>query len=101
VIKGAYHAEIKTSNGKSYPVKEIIAKDIDGDLVRLSVDIPGNEVRALPVNHSIPDACVRVIVLGNPLVLENTVSEGIVSAIRGNSRIWSSYIDQCAGITRI
>jgi len=82
VVEGASQARIKTADGNIHPVVAVVAEDRDGDLVRLSVDIPRNAVRSLSVSPSLPEVGERVIVVGNPLGLEHTVSDGIVSAIR-------------------
>jgi len=82
VIQGAYYAEVKTSDEKVYDVKEVLAEDKDGDLIRLSVDIPRDAVHVLGISDSLPEVGERVIVVGNPLGLEQTVSDGIVSAVR-------------------
>ena len=82
VIQGACHAEVKTSDEKVYDVKEVLAEDKEGDLIRLSVDIPRDAVHVLGISDSLPEVGERVIVVGNPLGLEQTVSDGIVSAVR-------------------
>lgn len=82
VLEGASRAEVKTIDNKVYLVKEVLAEDKEGDLILISVAIPGKEVRPLPVGASLPDVGERVIVIGNPLGLEQTVSDGIVSAVR-------------------
>ncbi|MQY71942.1 trypsin-like serine protease, partial [bacterium] len=82
VIQGAYHAEVKTADEKVYDVKKILAEDKEGDLIRLSVDIPRDAVHVLGISDSLPEVGERVIVVGNPLGLEQTVSDGIVSAVR-------------------
>jgi len=82
VLQGASSAKIKTAKGKVYPVTLIVAEDREGDIVRVSVGIPKEEVYPLIVKESIPEVGERVIVIGNPLGLEQTVSDGIVSAVR-------------------
>ena len=82
VLEGASRAEVKTIDNKVYPVKEVLAEDKEGDLILISVAIPLEEVRPLPVSASLPEVGERVIVIGNPLGLEQTVSDGIVSAVR-------------------
>jgi len=82
VIQGAYYAEVKTADEKVYDVKEVLAEDKEGDLIRLSVDIPRDAVHVLGISDSLPEVGERVIVVGNPLGLEQTVSDGIVSAVR-------------------
>jgi tetratricopeptide (TPR) repeat protein len=82
VIQGASSAEIKTADGKTYPITYILAGDEQNDLIRLSVNIPSQSVYPLTLSKTIPEVGERVIVYGSPLGLENTVSDGIVSAIR-------------------
>ena len=61
---------------------QIVAEDREGDIIRVSVDIPLNVVHPLSVSASVPEVGERVVVIGSPLGLERTVSDGIVSAIR-------------------
>jgi S1-C subfamily serine protease len=82
VLQGASSAEIKTSDGKTYPITYIVAVDESNDLIRLSVNIPSQDVYPLSLSKTIPEVGERIIVYGSPLGLENTVSDGIVSAIR-------------------
>ena len=82
VIQGANRAEVKTSGGKVYPVKKVVAEDEEGDLVRVSTDVPEKAVKPLPISVSTPEVGEKIIVIGSPLGLERTVSDGIVSAVR-------------------
>jgi len=82
VIEGASSFDVKTSDGKLYPVTSVLAEDSDGDLAVLAVDIPSEKVRALSVNSVLPRIAESIIVIGCPLGLELTVSDGIVSAVR-------------------
>lgn len=82
VILNAAYAEIKTLQGDIYPITHIIAEDKEGDIIRVLVDIPQEKVKPLMVSVSIPEAGERIVVIGNPLGLERTVADGIVSAVR-------------------
>jgi S1-C subfamily serine protease/Tfp pilus assembly protein PilF len=82
VIQGASSAEIKTADEKTYPITYIVAGDEQNDIIRLSVNIPSPDVYPLSLSQTIPEVGERIIVYGSPLGLENTVSDGIVSAIR-------------------
>lgn len=82
VLQEASRAAIRTTDGKEYPVKEVLAEDKEGDLIRVSVDISEEVVRPLPVTTKLPEVGERVIVMGTPLGLDKTVSDGIVSAVR-------------------
>jgi len=82
VIQGAVRAEVRTSDGKTYPVSRVLDDDRTGDLIRISTNTLGNLTPALPVTSSLPDVGTHVIVIGTPLGLDKTVSDGIVSAVR-------------------
>ena len=84
VIRGAKRCEIKTLDGKGrvFPVKGSIAFDEEGDLALLSVDMPPERARSSEVAPLLPDEGETIFVIGNPLKLEGSVSDGIVAAVR-------------------
>lgn len=85
VVEGASRVEIRTfdGKGKTYPVEGLLATDEEGDLALLSVRLPPERVRVLEVAQTpLPEEGERIFVIGNPLRLEGSVSDGIVSAIR-------------------
>jgi len=82
VLKGASRAEVRTSSGEIYPVKQVIAEDEEGDLIRVSVDIPKEAIHPLSIYPSFPEVGEQIVVIGTPLGFEKTVSDGIISAIR-------------------
>jgi S1-C subfamily serine protease len=84
VIRGAARAEIKTLDGKGkvYPVSGALAIDEEGDLALLGVDMPLDRVRSTELARDLPDEGEQIFVIGNPLKLEGSVSDGIVSAVR-------------------
>jgi tetratricopeptide (TPR) repeat protein len=82
VLQGAARSQIRISDGGGYPVKGITAEDLDGDLMRVSVDIPEDRIHPLSVSPALPEVGEKIVVIGTPLGLDRTVSDGIVSAIR-------------------
>ena len=84
VIDGAHHAEIRTldGKGKTYAADGIVSLDDEGDLAVLSVPMPADRARALEVATTLPEEGEQVFVIGNPLRLEGSISDGIVSAVR-------------------
>jgi S1-C subfamily serine protease len=84
VIRGAQRCEIKTLDGKGkvFRVAGTIAVDEEGDLVLLSVEMPPERARASELARVLPDEGETIFVIGNPLKLEGSVSDGIVSAVR-------------------
>jgi tetratricopeptide (TPR) repeat protein len=81
VIEGAFRAEIHSSTGAVYPVKSVLAVDAEGDIAVLKIDTPTN-IRPLPLDKTSPQEGESVVVIGNPLGLEGSVTNGIVSAVR-------------------
>ncbi len=79
-------AEIKTAAGNVYKINRIIAEDQDGDLVIASSDTPASEAFPVILTGNLPEVGEKIIVIGNPLGLEQTVSDGIVSAVRRNQK---------------
>jgi len=82
VLQGVREAKIRTADGNMYSVKAVVAEDKAGDLIRISVNLPEGNVLPLWVNASLPEAGERIAVIGTPLGLEKTVSDGIVAAVR-------------------
>jgi Tfp pilus assembly protein PilF len=82
VLEDSNRAEIKTAKGETYSITKILAEDKEGDIVLVSVEIPPKIAHPLQVSSSIPEVGERILVIGNPLGLEQTVSDGIVSAVR-------------------
>jgi tetratricopeptide (TPR) repeat protein len=84
VIRGAVRAEIKTLDGKGkvFPVNGTLALDEEGDLALLNVEMPLERARSSELASELPDEGEPIFVIGNPLKLEGSVSDGIVSAVR-------------------
>src|SRR5215203_2608898 len=84
VIRGAVRADIKTLDGKGkiFQVSGTLAVDEEGDLALLGVDMPLERSRTSELASELPDEGEPIFVIGNPLKLEGSVSDGIVSAVR-------------------
>ena len=84
VIEGAARAEVRTldGKGKTYASAGVACLDDEADLAVLSVEVPAERSRSLEVADSLPEEGEQVFVIGNPLRLEGSVSDGIVSAVR-------------------
>jgi Tfp pilus assembly protein PilF len=83
VLRGAQRVEIHTFEGKgrTYPVTGALAVDEEADLALLSVNVT-ERGRPVAFSTSLPEEGEQVFVIGNPLRLEGSVSDGIVSAVR-------------------
>lgn len=82
VLEGAVRAEIKAMDDKIYPVTKIVAEDQDGDIIKLEVIVPKDQLPFLEISPVLPRVGEQIVVIGSPLGLEQTVSDGIVSAVR-------------------
>lgn len=84
VIRGARRCEVKTLDGKGriYPVAGLLDVDEEGDLALLSIEMPPSRTRASQLATLLPEEGEKIFVIGNPLKLEGSVSDGIVSAVR-------------------
>ncbi|BBO67870.1 hypothetical protein DSCA_18000 [Desulfosarcina alkanivorans] len=82
VLDGAYNAEIKTLDGSQYPVAAVLAGNKLIDLIKVRVDIPPGRVSPIIFARQAPAVADSIFVVGSPMGLEQTVSEGIISAVR-------------------
>src|SRR4030095_523860 len=84
VIRGATKVEIKMLDGKgrTYPAAGLLAVDTEGDLAMMRVEMPQDRARSIELAANLPDEGEPIFVIGNPLKLEGSVSDGIVSAVR-------------------
>ena len=93
VVSGSYNKEIliETVSGRSNKGKVIfVSRDDDFAIISVSgTDLP----KALPICYSnYPMAGEDVIALGSPLGLSNTVTRGIVSAVRRSGNDFDSIV---------
>ena len=82
VLVGKFGAEIRTADGNSYQIRTIVAENEDTDLIKVSVDIPPDKVRWLQISKEVPPVAEKVVVVGSPMGLEQSVSDGIISSVR-------------------
>lgn len=89
VIEGANSVIAKSESGGIYPIKGLIATDSANDLAVLEID--GHNLPALNLGSSINlEAGQQIFVIGSPLGLEGTLSDGIISAVRkiSGNNLW-------------
>jgi len=82
VLDGAYAADIRTHDGKTYPVEAVIGENPASDLIKLRVRAPTASHSYLQTRSETPSIAEPIVVVGSPMGLEQTVSEGIISGIR-------------------
>jgi hypothetical protein len=82
VLKVACRAEVRLPSGKVYSIVRVIGYSDSADVVRVEVDTRGDKVNYLQLAKSPANEGERIIIVGNPLGLQGSISEGIVSSIR-------------------
>jgi S1-C subfamily serine protease len=88
VLKGVSHAVAGCCDGRVFEIRSIEGVDLDKDLVVFQIYEKGSQYKPHDLPHVIlgtsRDSNVgeRIITIGSPEGLENTMSDGILSAIR-------------------
>jgi putative serine protease PepD len=98
VIEGADSATAKLENGAIYTIRGVLKAALDKDLVLLKAD--AKDVPSLTISRetSLPEVGSRVAVIGSPLGLEATVSEGIISGHR-NAKKDDQWLQMTAAVS--
>lgn len=83
LVEGAKSIRVKTLSGAEFKFMSVVSLDSTKDLALLSVATDG----VACFDHSGPEVSVgtRIAVLGNPLGLRGSLTDGVVSAIRGGA----------------
>jgi len=98
VIKNAESVTAKTTNGERFKVESVLAFSKDNDLAILK--IAARELSYLDIDFNLPDVGADILVLGSPLGLEGSLSNGVVAAIRkDNESVPSDLIQITAPIS--
>ncbi len=85
VIEGAASVTIKLSNGAIFRMESKVADDPDHDIAIIKV--AGRNLPALTlISSDLVAVGERVVAIGSPLGLENSVSDGIVSGFREDEK---------------
>jgi S1-C subfamily serine protease len=86
VVQGAVSAVAKFSDGAFYEVEGFLGADASIDIAVLKLRAPGKEFPFLRF-ADVDQVAIgqHVVAIGSPMALENTVSDGIVSALRSAS----------------
>jgi len=82
VIDGSTNIIVKTIDGAMYEVKEVVSSNKEKDLVKIKLNTTKMDFPYLPLGTDQLKSGQEIIVVGNPLGLESSVSDGIISAIR-------------------
>jgi Flp pilus assembly protein TadD len=82
VVNDASRIDARASDGAVYRVRRIAARDAKSDLASLELATENTSVSPLTVSGVTPEPGERVIVVGSPMGLQASVSDGVVSDLR-------------------
>ena len=84
VVVGESAIQIKLSDGSQYPVTQVDGLDPERDLALLQIQPqPGKDLPTLQLgDSSAMSAGDKVVAIGNPLGLDNTVTNGLLSHVQ-------------------
>lgn len=99
VIVGSNIIRIFLSPTDSFEVKNILSEDKISDLVKMKIDGHKTRFNSLSISDYIPEEGEEIVVIGNPLGYESSISNGIVSAIRNLPGL-DKYIQLTAPISQ-
>ena len=87
VLNGAAKALIMTPDSEKYEIEKIIFADEQKDIIKFQIKIDKkNKFDILTFSKNEPKQGNRVYCISNPGALENSFSEGVVSAIRKDKK---------------
>src|SRR5688500_13620172 len=100
VLQGATKAKIKTNDNKTYLLDKVIAWSEQSDMVKFKIKNELNESFAcLKLCPTSPKAGESIFIIGNPMGLDKSVSEGIVASVRQDD-IYGETIQVTAPISQ-
>ena len=81
VLQGASKAKVKTFDNKTYLIENVISWSKESDMVKFAVKNElGETFPFLKMNAASPKPGEKIFIVGNPLGLDKSVSDGIVSS---------------------
>jgi S1-C subfamily serine protease len=82
VLAGGHSATVLLADRRSFPLRFIVADDPGRDLVLARAELFGAHVPSLVLANARPALGQSVLVIGSPLGLEQTISDGLIAAVR-------------------
>jgi len=82
VLEGASRGVVKTIDGKTYEIGQIISSSEQADLVKFKINTKGETTTFLTTKSTSLEKGEKIFVIGNPHGFESSVSEGIISSVR-------------------
>ena len=78
---------VRDHEGNEFRVLGVVGSDVGDDLAILKIDAPAKAISTLGLEDELPEQGQSVVAIGSPKGLEQSVSVGIVSAIRAEGKL--------------
>jgi tetratricopeptide (TPR) repeat protein len=91
VLDDAFAAKVKTVDGEIFTISTVTASNPLVDLIKVRVQIPPEQSVPAVLSDDDPGIADRVVVIGSPMGLAHTISEGIVAAVRNHPTLGKVY----------
>ncbi len=85
VVEFANRVEIFSASQKVYLITYVTGYSENTDIIKLGVDTRDDRISTVTISKSEPRVGENIVVVGSPLGLSGSVSEGIISAVRSIS----------------
>jgi tetratricopeptide (TPR) repeat protein len=91
VLDNAFAAMVKTVDGEIHAINAVIASNPLVDLIKVRVQIAPEQSIPVMLSDDEPVIANRVVVIGSPMGLAHTISEGIIAAVRYHPTLGKVY----------
>ena len=85
VIRGADKLEVTLFDKSKYPA-QVVGADPIGDIAIVKINAPRSKLHPIAFSTAVPQIGQKVLAIGNPFGLEQTLTTGIVSAMNRSIR---------------
>lgn len=87
VFNGARRAVVKNLEGEIFEVSEIIQENEASDYILFNINLGNSQLNPLIISREPPKVGDSTFAIGNPRGLEQTLSSGIISGFRDDTRL--------------
>jgi len=91
VIPAGMGAQIKTLDQNLYRTGYTVKRVKDMDFLQVGTTVPKDKIVPLKIAEQLPKVGEKIVVAGNPMGLEQTITSGIVSAWRKHERFGNVF----------
>lgn len=87
VFEGAKSGKVKSSQGNTYQIIDIISQNEEKDYIVFKISLNDQYITPLKLSEQQPKIGEDCFAIGNPMGLSQTLSKGIISGFRNNGEL--------------